>query len=125
MKLNFILLALASTQALHSYPYYPSSDLKNRAVTLNGGSAELEPLETGTMKDLPTKYELTKGLLSNGFKEKQPYIDSIEDKIKGASRNHGEDEMRQISDKLTNQKKVMDYQTKRALELGANWNPNW
>ena len=90
-----------------------------------GGSAELEPLETGSMKDLPTHYELTKDLLSNGFKEKKPYIDSIEDKIKGASRNHGADEMRQINDKLNNQVKVMDYQTKRALELGVNWNPNW
>ena len=99
-KLNslfaLLLIGLASTSGaqIGSYPYYGSSDLKNKAVTYAGGSAELEPLETGSMKDLPTKYELTKGLMGNGFKEKVPAIDSIEDKIKGASRNHGADEMR-------------------------------
>ena len=118
---------MASTQAVQiaSYPYYASSDLKNKAVTFAGGSAELEPLETGSMKDLPTRYELTKGLMGNGFKEKAPAVDSIEDKIKGASRNHGADEMRQISDKLNNQKRALDYTVKRAREVGASWNPNW
>ena len=111
MKFKLVLAAIATTQAVQiaSYPYYASSDLKNRAVTFAGGSAELEPLETGTMKDLPTKFELTHNLLRDGFKEKEPYIDSIEDKIKGASRNHGADEMRQINQKLDNQKKTMDY----------------
>ena len=90
------MLAIASASAVQveSYPYYPVSDLKARAVTASGGSQELEPLETGSMKDLPSRYELTKGIVTNGFKEKAPAIDSIEDKIKGASRNHGADELR-------------------------------
>ena len=68
--------------------------MKARAVTASGGSQELEPLETGSMKDLPTKYELTKGIVADGFKEKPSNVDSIENRIKGASRNHGEDELR-------------------------------
>ena len=52
----------------------------------------MEPLETGSMKTLPGIRDLTKNLLRDGFKERAPDRDSIEAKIKSASRSFMPDE---------------------------------
>ena len=78
MKFSCIVLLLASASAITSYPYYQVTPAKQAAVKKAGGDAELEPLETGSMKTLPNLRELKKNLLKDGFKEKAADPSSIE-----------------------------------------------
>ena len=64
----------------------------------------MEPLETGSMKSLPGIRDLTKNLLRDGFKERTPDRDSIESKIKSASRSFMPDENRHTLDRLEKEK---------------------
>ena len=84
------LMMAGEVAAVHWEPsYYRVSPSKGRAAYLTGRDPELEPLETGTMKSLDEKHELTKGIMEKGFRDRAPDPDSIEERIKLASRNFG------------------------------------
>ena len=69
---KFLFIA-ASTKAINlsseSYPYFTVSDKKGTIVKSSGGVAEFEPLETGSMKTMPTLNDLTKNVFRDGYKE--------------------------------------------------------
>ena len=87
-----ILVLIGAAQAITSYPYIKVSNGKAVSVKQAGGSLELEPLETGSMKTLPSHHDLTKDIVRDAFKERVPDSDSIEERIKWASRNYGAQE---------------------------------
>ena len=96
MKINCIILLLASASAITSYPYYQVTPAKAAAIKAAGGNPELEPLTTGSMKTLPNLRELKKNLLRDGFNEKASEPNSVEAAIKKTSRNHGKEEKSRI-----------------------------
>ena len=99
MRLQVVLAAMAATQAISSYPYQRVSPLKSAAVTSINGNYEHEPLETGSMKTLPNLHDLKKNLMNDGFKEAKSDKDSVEERIKWASRNFGGEEKVKTAEK--------------------------
>ena len=115
-------VSISSTEA--SYPYFTVSDSKGQIVKNNGGKPEFEPLETGSMKTMPNINDLAKNIFRDGFKEKAADRDSIEERIKGYSRNFGDEEATKTAEKLSRDRDIVHYDNRRAWELGINWNPN-
>ena len=128
MKINFIgalLLVGASAVQIESYPYYQVSGAKKAAITAAGGNAELEPLETGSMKTLPNLRELKANLLKDGFKEKAADPSSVEAAIKKASRNHGAEEQKRIADINAREVEQLKYAVVKAHNIGVNQDPTF
>ena len=69
-------------------------------VNTLGGNDELEPLATGSMKTLNERHENFKGIMEHSFKERSSDVDSIEERIKHASRNYGALEATHEDEKL-------------------------
>ena len=97
--MKHILLAIAGvilssgieqSAAIQSYPYFTVTPQKGRLVKAIGGNAEFEPLETSTMKTLPTLRDMKRNLVTDGFKPEFEGPDSITERIKGASRSHSQ-----------------------------------
>ena len=127
MKFNTVLLLVsaASAVSLSSYPYYQVTPAKAAIVTKAGGDAELEPLETGSMKTLPTLRELKANLLRDGFKEKPADPNSIEFAIKRASRNHGGEEKARIKAINDREAQQLRYVVHKAHNVGINQDPTF
>ena len=123
MRLQFVLATVAVSQAIRSYPYYRVSEPKGVAVTAINGNPEHEPLETGSMKTLPNIHDLKKNLMNEGFKEPRPDRDSVEERIKWASRNFGGEEKTKIAEKNAREQAALEYGIKRGWETGIKWNP--
>ena len=116
---------ISSASAITSYPYYQVSKAKAAAVTAAGGNAELEPLETGSMKTLPNLRELKSGLLRDGFKERAANPSSIEYRIKRSSRNHGAGEKARIAGRRAREAEQLGYAVRKAHSLGINQDPTF
>ena len=116
-------LCSATAIKLDSYPYQRVSPAKSAVVTAVGGNAEFEPLTTGSMKTLPNLNDLKKGLLVDGFKEAEPDCDSIEQRIKRASRDFGGEEEIKVTEKNAREAAALNYGINRGYETGVNWNP--
>ena len=125
MKFNCIVLLLSSASAITSYPYYQVTPAKAAAIKSAGGSAELEPLSTGSMKTLPGLRELKANLLTNGFKEKSADPSSIEAAIKKTSRNHGKEEKARIAATNAREAEQLGYAVAKAHSIGINQDPTF
>ena len=125
MKFSTIILLVCSASALQSYPYLQVTPAKQAAVKAAGGNAELEPLETGSMKTLPNLRELKKNLLKDGFKEKAPAPSSIEAAIKKASRNHGAEEKALIKGRNDREAEQLKYAVMKAQNIGVSADPTF
>ena len=123
MRLIQLFTIIAGGQAMSSYPYQRVSPLKSAAVTSINGNPEHEPLETGTMKTLPNLHDLKKNLLRDGFKEAKSDTDSVEERIKWASRNFGGEEKVKTAEKNGREQAALGYGIKRGWEIGVKWNP--
>merc|ERR1711935_895 len=108
---------------LESYPYFTVSDGMAKAVKEKGGKAEFEPLGTATMKDLPNRHELTKNAFRDGLPEQAPFKDSIEERIKAMSRSNLPEEKIQQDNNTNREREIINYDNRRAWELGIRWNP--
>ena len=126
MKAIFKLLLVACTANAislksESYPYFTVSDSKGSAVKSHGGKTELEPLETGSMKTMPNLNDLTKNVFRDGFKEQPADKDSVEERIKGNSRNFMPDEAAKTAGVLARDREIVHYDNRKAWELGVKW----
>ena len=75
------------------------------------------------MKTLPNRNDLTRNIFRDGYKEAPSDKDSIEERIKGSSRNFAPEEARKTASKLANQREIIHYDNRKAWDLGIKWNP--
>ena len=108
---------------LESYPYFTVSDGMGQEIKAKGGNAEFEPLGTASMKDLPNKHELTKNAFRDGLPEKAPIKDTIEERIKSMSRSNLPEDKIQTDNNTEREREIINYDNRRAWELGIRWNP--
>ena len=82
-------------------------------------------LNSSLLRPAPWKLSqaITKDIVRDGFKEREADKDSVEERIKWASRNYGAQENQQTTERLANEKKVIENGIWGARKMGINMYP--
>ena len=111
----------ANQKPVGRLPYYTVDPKYQYDIERRGGTLELEPLVDTTKQTLNEKVELQKRIMIDSLKEPRIQPDTIESKIRSASRSHASCEDEKEKDKLWEQKKVLYNGWRQAPTLGIKY----